>query len=372
MKLPLKIFVILSSLLFINWGNTGHRIINRSAVLFFPESMSYFLSWENELGNHASDADYRKSNDPTEGPKHYIDIDNYPEFVSNGYIHQNFDSLTAKHGYNFVMDQGILPWAILETVDSLSSQLQREDYDLALLTAADLGHYVADAHMPLHITRNYNGQYTGQSGIHSRFESNMINRYSSQINYSGFPVQFISSADDFVFQFIYENYAYVDSVLQADLKAKAVAGNTNSDLYYQTLWNDSKDFTVHLFSKASERLASLIYTAWINAGSPNITGVEEFSFIQDFMLSQNYPNPFNPTTTIAYTLKEKSSVSLTVYDILGRELEVLVNTTQDAGEYKVPFSIGSFGNASQYASGVYIYKLNVKGKIFVKKMLLTK
>ena len=83
-------------------------------------------------------------------------------------------------------------------------------------------------------------------------------------------------------------------------------------------------------------------------------------------LAANYPNPFNPTTTITYTLKEKSNVNLTVYDILGRELEVLVNTTQDAGEYKAQF------DASQYTSGVYIYRLKVGDKTFVKKMLLAK
>jgi hypothetical protein len=94
--------------------------------------------------------------------------------------------------------------------------------------------------------------------------------------------------------------------------------------------------------------------------------------IEATTLAANYPNPFNPTTTITYTLKEKSNVNLTVYDILGRELEVLVNTTQDAGEYKAQF------NASQYVrrivptSGVYIYRLKVGDKTFVKKMLLTK
>jgi photosystem II stability/assembly factor-like uncharacterized protein len=94
----------------------------------------------------------------------------------------------------------------------------------------------------------------------------------------------------------------------------------------------------------------------------NAQGLESYNYY----LLQNYPNPFNPITTITYTLKEKSKVTLTVFDILGRELEVLVNTTQDAGEYKVPFS------ASHLASGVYLYRLRVDDKTFVKKMLMMK
>jgi len=83
------------------------------------------------------------------------------------------------------MDQGILPWAILKTADSLPSCFENNDMHKAMLLAADLGHYIGDSHMPLHITRNYNGQYTGQYGVHSRYESNMIGTFQNQIVYDG-------------------------------------------------------------------------------------------------------------------------------------------------------------------------------------------
>jgi photosystem II stability/assembly factor-like uncharacterized protein len=105
-------------------------------------------------------------------------------------------------------------------------------------------------------------------------------------------------------------------------------------------------------------------TIFRTTNTTSIQEVKNNSLLSDLFYS--YPNPFNLTTTIAYTLKEKSNVSLTVYDILGRELEVLVNETQEAGEYKVPFS------ASHLASGVYLYRLRVDDKTFVKKMLMMK
>ncbi len=365
----IKIILIPLTFIFINWGGTGHKIINEKAVLSFPVAMSYYNTWQSGLGSHASDADSRKSSDPNEAPKHYIDIDNYPSFVSSGYINQNFDSLVAIHGYSFVLDQGILPWAILTTMDSLTQQFARGDMSKALLTAADLGHYVGDGHMPLHITRNYNGQYSGQSGIHSRYESNMINRYSSQINYSGRTLNYVNERSNYVFQMLYENYNYVDTLLAADLTAKSTAGNTSSDLYYSTLWNLTKNFTIHLFSNASSRLAELIYTCWIDGGSPNVTGVKEFDFLPQFELYQNYPNPFNPSTVISYQLSASGYVELKIFDVLGNEVAMLIdNEWRETGYHNYQLLIINY----QLPSGIYFYSLTAGEFTATKKFVFLK
>jgi hypothetical protein len=229
--------------------------------------MNEFMSWADQLALHASDADYRKGDDPTEGPKHFIDIDSYPEFVSTGRISQDYDSLVAAHDSSFVINEGILPWAIIAAYDTLEKCFERKDWDKAVLVAADLGHYVADSHQPLHITKNYN-----PGGLHSRYETGMVDRFQSQIIYSGDSVQIIQNIPDFVFSTIYNNYIYVDSVINADIQAKAVNSDTRSDAYYQALWNITGSFTIKLFKSASYKLACLIYTAWVNAGRPLISG----------------------------------------------------------------------------------------------------
>ena len=248
-------FLIILTLILCGWGSTGHKIINKNAVLSFPLQMNEFMSWANPLSLHASDADYRKDSDSTEAPKHFIDIDSYPEFVATGRISQDYDSVVAMHGESFVIEQGILPWAIIATYDTLEKCFERKDWNKAVLTAADLGHYVGDSHQPLHITKNYNGQYTNQYGVHSRYETGMINNYQSQIIYSGDSVQFIQNIPDFVFTTIYINYKYVDSVLNADKEAETFAGNTNSSQYYQKLWELTGSFTIKLFKSASYKLA---------------------------------------------------------------------------------------------------------------------
>lgn len=83
-------------------------------------------------------------------------------------------------------------------------------------------------------------------------------------------------------------------------------------------------------------------------------------------LYQNYPNPFNPTTSISYDVPKKTNVTLTVYDMLGREVTQLVNQEQSAGQYKVDFK------ARDFASGTYIYRLQMGQKVITKKMMLIK
>jgi hypothetical protein len=86
----------------------------------------------------------------------------------------------------------------------------------------------------------------------------------------------------------------------------------------------------------------------------------------EFALYQNYPNPFNPSTTIQYSVKERASVELVLYDILGRQVVVLVNEEQDAGYYKINF------NAGRLASGIYFYRIQAGNFIETKKMILLK
>ena len=364
--------VLICSLFIIGWGWRGHRIINLNTIHSALPEMEFFEYWADSLSVHASDADDRKSIDPNESPRHYIDIDNYPEFLETGMINQNFDSLVAIHGYNFVMDQGILPWAILRRIDSLQNAFENGEWHEAMLHASDVGHYIADSHMPLHLTRNYNGQYTGQYGIHSRYESTMINQYYNQINYVGDTLTYIENPPDYVFNIIYDNYVYVDSVLKADSIATAIAGNTNSPTYYENLWELSKPFTILLFKNASYKLTCLIYTAWVNAGSPVTGGIEDDkNYAMNYELSQNYPNPFNPSTKIKYTVpsirkRDRVSLQLIVYDVLGNEIAVLVNEEKSAGSYEVEF------DATNLPSGVYLYKLQINNFIESKKMVLLK
>lgn len=202
-KLVIPILALLTlSVLLTSWGKVGHSKISESAALSFNQQMQDFQAWTSFLVAHASDADTRKSADPTEGPKHYIDIDNYSDYNTKGRIPQTFDSVNTLYGSTFVKTNGTLPWATKAAFDSLRNCLQRHDFTKAKIVAADLGHYVADGHMPLHITKNYDGAETNQSGIHSRYESTMIGAKIGQIAYSGNDALEITDVNQYIFNYI--------------------------------------------------------------------------------------------------------------------------------------------------------------------------
>ena len=86
----------------------------------------------------------------------------------------------------------------------------------------------------------------------------------------------------------------------------------------------------------------------------------------NFALEQNYPNPFNPSTSIEYSLPEKTNVTLAIYDALGNELEIIFSGNKSTGTHRVTW------NASNYSSGIYFYKMNAGTFKEIKKMLLLK
>lgn len=353
------------SILLISWGAVGHSKISESSSLSFNQQMQDFQAWVGFLRDHASDADYRKATDPTEGPKHYIDVDNYDLFISTGRIPQTFDSVSTIYGAAFVDDNGILPWATERSFDSLRNCMQRLDFAKAQIFAADLGHYVADGHMPLHITRNYNGQFTGNTGIHSRYESAMVNAFIPQFIYPGQDATLITNVNQYIFDYIYANYPYCDSVLAADDYAKSLSTNYSSSTYKNALWDKSRSFTIPLFERASQALAALIYTAWVQAGSPplNPSAIADPLIISNAVLEQNMPNPFTTSTHIIYSLKENAKVLLQVIDVNGTTVTTLANDTLPEGRYSCDWT------PADHPAGVYYLVLNTGKFIHVKKML---
>jgi hypothetical protein len=335
--------VLLSlSLFLLSWGYIGHRKIGEGTALFLPEEMSQFSNWPALLAAHGSDADYRRDDDPDEAPRHYIDIDNYPEFIAAGRIPSTMDSIYMYHHPDFIRENGTLPWATEAAYDSLAACFQRGDWDKAVLVAADLGHYVGDGHMPLHLTRNYNGQFSGNNGIHSRYESTMIGDYSDRIIFQGGTAGLVEDVNGYIFDYIYRNYPYIDSILAADDYASHLAGNTWSAQYAAALWEKTGSFTIQLMRGASLALTELIYTAWTEAGRPSMyaTGSPDLYFFTDpagsaaggVYLEQNYPNPFRESTRIRFHLEESTRVSLCVLDVSGKLVERLLDGRMPAGE----------------------------------------
>lgn len=165
-------------------------------------------------------------------------------------------------------------------------------------------------------------------------------------------------------------------------EAISQAANPDDVLYTPDLGHRIKiDFSINDADATGQREGILTYSpnnqdqSWADVsrwlytwmGDSMVSDVNENDNVQNtFELSQNYPNPFNPSTTINYSVPTNGLVTLKVFNVLGQEVKTLVNKVQNAGGHTVSY------DASQLASGVYIYRLSSGNFIGTKKMLLVK
>lgn len=262
------LIVILISLS--SWSEKVHRKINTTSIEILPNGPKRLNQWSEFIGDHASDADFRKKSDKPEFVKHFIDIDNYNDFIKNHRIEENFEAACAKYGKDFVIKNGTLPWATDSTYQALVENFRMKNWNQTALTIADLGHYVADGFMPFHTTANYNGQITDQTGIHSRYEEVMIDPYIDDISLKETPDKKVDQVLSFVFDYLYANNIKIELILQADRDALMMSGGQYDESYYRFFWEKTKLLTIKQLRKATKTLATLIYTAWIEAGKPEI------------------------------------------------------------------------------------------------------
>ncbi len=268
-----------------SWGFYGHQRINRMAVFTLPPEMVGFYKKHIEfITNHAIDPDKRRYGVEGEAPRHYIDIDHYGEHAFDT-VPKYWKQAVAKYTEDTLMAYGIVPWQIEKHYYKLLNAFKDENLDKILHYSADLGHYIADAHVPLHTTENYNGQLTGQKGIHGFWESRVPELYADDYNYFVGRAKFIDSPIKSAWQVVYDSHLAVDSVLkfEALLNKKFPTdrkytfenrGNVLMKTYsveYTQCYNKMIDGQVERRMRESIiMVGSMWYTAWINAGKPDL------------------------------------------------------------------------------------------------------
>jgi len=358
------LFGIASNHLFA-WGWEAHRYINEHAVDCLPTVMANFIDQQEFLTEHAVDPDQ----DSNPGYYHYIDIDYYPEYAQ-GTLPHDFNALVSEYGYDTVINNGTVPWVIAEWTDSLTHLMEREEWNTAFQVAAELGHYVADSHQPLHLTMNYNGQNTGNYGVHSRYETSMINPHLPDLTPPDSAAHYWQNPLNSIFLYIDGVYPYVDDIMAADDYADS-QDPSHGDTYYSLMWDALDTLTIDAIDRAIVDLASIWYTAWVNAGNPPAGTDNDWQQPQTYTLHQNYPNPFNPVTTIAYELPVSAPIRLVIYDLTGREVWRYYASNQTVGTHRILWN-GKNTMDQPVSAGVYFYALQSGDFREVKKLVCLK
>jgi len=285
-------FIFVSTLLLFlsqaafGWGFWAHKVINREAVKLLPEPLKSF--YEKNLDyvvGHASDPDLRRDEIKNEGYQHYIDLDRYGTYPNFELPHSYADAV-KKYGEDVVLKNGVVPWRVGMDTDSLTMAMKTDDVPLILHLSADLGHYVGDMNVPLHTTQNYDGQMTGNIGVHSRWESGIPEHFGDKYNYAGIDsVFYIKDPVGHAFEILDHSYSLIDKIFNADSLAKIGIPHDSlyhvekengrrayiySDQYYDKFNSELNGMVESQLRLTIREVASYWYTAWVNAGKPKI------------------------------------------------------------------------------------------------------
>jgi hypothetical protein len=277
------------------WGFFGHRLLNRLAVYTLPPEMLPFFKANIEyLTANATRPDSRRTVVPTEAPRHFMDVDVYGDSAltrhGRGLPRAYADAVALVGGEDSLLHHGIVPWQVATMKNQLTAAFRTGDTDRILYLAADLGHYVADACVPLHTTRNYNGQLTGQRGIHALWESRLPELQAADYDLLTGPAPYLEQPTEAAWAAVARAHAAVDSVFRMEKAVSAELADDRKYSYEQrgnvTIRTYSREFSQAYHRRlngqverqlryAARLIGAFWYTAWVDAGQPDLTGLDQ-------------------------------------------------------------------------------------------------
>ncbi len=255
----------------LGWGGHIHMAINYTAAGDVPNDMKAWREYNKLLGRYSIEPDLWKSSSPQEGVLHYIDVERYRNVAITN-LPNDRAQLEPMPGRTIQDEDGIAPWAILDLEQWLTQAMASNDWIEADRVAAAMGHYVGDLHQPLHNTEHYNGNfYSTNGGIHSRWEESMPGLFWQTNMIATRRAHYLEDPWSSILDWIVEAHRHYPEIYQADEEAALAAdGDCESEKYYRVLWKKTSPLFMEQTSAAAQDLASLWYTAWVNAGRPTI------------------------------------------------------------------------------------------------------
>ncbi len=251
------------------WGNNAQRLIVNHAVDTLPyELRPFFETNRNFLILHVNDPLSVLDKRPNERQNHFIELDKYGKFPFDA-LPRNYKAALSKYSKSKIDSTGLLPWQIGVYSAKLTDDLKNSRWDEAKIDAAFLADYVAEAHDPFNTTENYDGRLSGQNGVNDRFNTVLVDRYSSFFPVNPHDAFFISDPTDFAFETCLNAHSLVESLLLADRNAKRGL-SSYTDEYYDRFYNLAAASLIKQLSDASTDVGSYWLTAWTNAGKPQL------------------------------------------------------------------------------------------------------
>ncbi|KAK6020322.1 hypothetical protein OSTOST_14028 [Ostertagia ostertagi] len=248
------------------------------------------------LEEHAVDPDKRRYAISVEAPRHYIDVDRYGVYPYDS-LPRKWSDAVKRYTADTLHAHGIVPWWIQTMLGRLTQAFAEKNQARILKYSAELGHYIADSHVPLHASSNHNGQYTDQKGIHGFWESR-IPELLADTEWDFFigKAGYISHPGEYIWQRVLESAAASDTVLTFEKKLSrsfpadrryafeernAITTRQYSSAYTLRYNDLLKGMVERRMRLSIYTVASFWYTAWVNAGKPDLGSLAQKEFSPD-------------------------------------------------------------------------------------------
>jgi len=279
------------------WGFFAHQKINYYAVFLLPPEMMVLYKPNIEfLTEHSVDPDKRRYAVADEGSRHYIDIDYYGKYPFDS-LPRNWNAAVDKYSEKTLAKNGIVPWWIQTMQRRLINAFKEKNQSRILKLSAEIGHYIADAHVPLHASSNHNGQLTGQQGIHGFWESRVPELLADrEWNFFIGKAEYVKNPGDFIWKRVLESAGLADTVLKyeqelnnkisPDKKFAFEERNGKIVRQYSTsyciAYNNMLEGMIETRMRMSiYAVACFWYTAWVDAGQPDLTKLANKTFSEE-------------------------------------------------------------------------------------------
>ena len=272
------------------WGFYAHKEINRLAVFTLPpEMIGFYKNFIQEIKENAVNPDMRRYAVKDEAPRHYIDLDVYGDSALQ-VVPKYWKQAVEKYSEDTLMAYGIVPWHVNRMRYWLTDAFKNNDVDAILRLSSDLGHYIADAHVPLHTTENYNGQLTGQVGIHGFWESRLPELFAEDFDFFVGRAEYLDRPQLAIWDVVKESHLAVDSVLKFEKELTDKFPDSKKFGFEErggaTVRVYSKDFSTEYFKMldgmVERRMRSAVlmignfwYTSWVDAGQPDLNVLKQ-------------------------------------------------------------------------------------------------
>lgn len=290
------ILCIISPILSQSWGFFAHQKINRLAVFTLPPEMMVFYKQNIQyITENAIKPDMRRYAVKAEAARHYIDVDIYGDSAVYQ-MPRYWKDAVEKYSEDTLQAYGIVPYHINRMSFWLIKAFQDKNAEQILRLSSDLGHYIADANVPLHTTENYNGQLSGQYGIHGFWESRLPELFSDRYDLLSGKATYVENLQLHAWSAVVKAHEALDSVLlfERELTSKypeskkygyEERGNTTIRTY---TYDFSSDYHRRLNGMVERRMRASIkmigdfwFSCWVKAGQPNLNDLLIDAELQD-------------------------------------------------------------------------------------------